>query len=220
MMQLKCRWHRLNNIVQKFAGCYKQAVQRKRSGSSESDIMADAYKIFCQDEGEQFKLEYAWRLLKDEPKWAGESYGCSSKRTKISASGAYSSSSNPETPTESGYDPASPTLVRPIGKKAAKKKGKEKASETSSIKIDFSSLETALEKKADAISKLAVAKEEENKIKVERNKLKGEENKLKDKELMLEEMKMLMKDTSDMPERKRRDHEALCDIIRSKYGIM
>ncbi|KAJ1443179.1 putative glutathione S-transferase [Sesbania bispinosa] len=70
--QLKCHWQKLNGMVQKFSGCYKQACSVKQSGSSETDIMAAAYEIYMKDEGKKFKLEYAWRLLKDEPKWTTE----------------------------------------------------------------------------------------------------------------------------------------------------
>ncbi|KAJ1434379.1 Homeodomain-like [Sesbania bispinosa] len=48
--QLKSRWQKLNAIVQKFSGCYKQACNVKQSGSSETDIMATAYEIYMKDE--------------------------------------------------------------------------------------------------------------------------------------------------------------------------
>jgi hypothetical protein len=43
-----------------------------------------------QDDGAPFTLEYARRLLKDEPKWMGASIATSSKRTKTYTNGAYS----------------------------------------------------------------------------------------------------------------------------------
>ncbi|KAJ1383164.1 hypothetical protein SESBI_43614 [Sesbania bispinosa] len=49
--QLKFRWQKLNAMVQKFSGCYKQACSVKQSGSSETDVMAAAYKIYMKDEG-------------------------------------------------------------------------------------------------------------------------------------------------------------------------
>ncbi|XP_058753991.1 glutathione S-transferase T3-like [Vicia villosa] len=45
--QLKCRWHRINGLVQKFVGCYKQAVNGKKSGTSENDVMAAANAFFA-----------------------------------------------------------------------------------------------------------------------------------------------------------------------------
>jgi hypothetical protein len=41
-VQLKSKWHRLNVVIQKFAGCYKQANRQKKSGASEKDVMVDA----------------------------------------------------------------------------------------------------------------------------------------------------------------------------------
>ncbi|CAK8542509.1 unnamed protein product [Lathyrus sativus] len=89
--------------------------------------MQAAYKIYFQDEGEKFTFEAAWRLLKDEPKWLAGSSEASAKRTKNSTLGAYSSSSNPLTPTSNEYNSPSPIMLRrPIGQKAAKK-GERKA---------------------------------------------------------------------------------------------
>ncbi|CAI8589395.1 unnamed protein product [Vicia faba] len=76
LTQLKGRWHKINPSVQKFIGCYKQVMSTQQSGSSESNIMQAAYKIYFQDESEKFTFEAAWRLLKDEPKWlAGRPIG-------------------------------------------------------------------------------------------------------------------------------------------------
>ncbi|XP_058760490.1 glutathione S-transferase T2-like [Vicia villosa] len=120
--QLKSRWHRINGLVQKFVGCYKQAVCEKKSGASEKDILVNAHAYFEQDEGAPFNLEYAWRLLKDEPKWMGASIENSSKRTKNSVSGAYTTSPNLETPSSYEFNSSSP-MERPMGQKAAKRKG-------------------------------------------------------------------------------------------------
>ncbi|CAI8606569.1 unnamed protein product [Vicia faba] len=77
--------------------------------------------FFALDQGTIFNLEYAWRLLKDEPKCMEESIGSSSKRTKTSASGA--SSENLDTPSSYEFNSLSP-MERPMGQKAAKRKGK------------------------------------------------------------------------------------------------
>ncbi|CAI8586412.1 unnamed protein product [Vicia faba] len=131
--QLKSRWHRINGLVQKFVGCYKQAVNGKKSGTSEKDILAAAYEFLSQDESTPFNLEYAWRLLKDEPKWMGASTENSSKRTKNFVSGAHSSSSNLATPSSYEFNSSSP-MERPMGQQAAKRKSKakENASESPS----------------------------------------------------------------------------------------
>ena len=86
--------------------------------------MADAHMIYSQDTGKKFEVEHAWLLLKDQPKFDAEFMSKCSKRTKVSTSGNYLSSSNPETPIEvEEYDTLSP-MSRPIGQKAAKRKNK------------------------------------------------------------------------------------------------
>jgi hypothetical protein len=70
------------------------------------------------------------------------------KRTKNSASRAYSSSSSPLTPTSSEYSPPSPTLLhRPMGPKAAKRKEKEKLIEMSISKGKIDDLQDDFKKK-------------------------------------------------------------------------
>ncbi|XP_058784076.1 uncharacterized protein LOC131658842 [Vicia villosa] len=97
----------------------------KKSGASEKDILVNVHAFFEQDECAPFNLEYAWRILKDEPKWMGASTGNSSKRTKNSVSGAYTTSPNSETPSSYEFNSSSPR-ERPLGQKEAKRKGKAK----------------------------------------------------------------------------------------------
>lgn len=87
--------------------------------------MNSAHAYFSQDDGVPFTLEYAWRLLKDEPKWMGAPIATSSKRTKTSIGGAYSSSPNPETPSSYEFNSTSP-MERPMEQKGDKKEGKGK----------------------------------------------------------------------------------------------
>ncbi|CAI8586142.1 unnamed protein product [Vicia faba] len=180
--QLKCRWHRINGLVQKFVGCYKQAVNGKKSGTSDNDIMASAHAFFAQDEGTTFNLEYAWRLLKDEPKWMGESIGNSSKVTKTSASGA--SSANSDTPSSYEFNSSSP-MERPMGQKAAKRKGKAKEIPNAT--------QDARNKRAATMERLAQSKEDE---------------------LELKAMQIIMKDTSTMSDSQRDIHEKYCNKMK------
>ena len=84
--------------MQKFKGHYKQAVSLKKSGCTNNDVIFHAYAIWKEDEGNNFGLEQAWRLLKDQPKWFDQFTKNCSKRTNISTFGTYSSSSNLKTP--------------------------------------------------------------------------------------------------------------------------
>jgi len=86
--------------VQKFKGHYKQMASLKKSGCTDNDARLNAYAIWKEDEGTDFGLEHAWWLLKDQPNWLEQFTENCSKRTMISAFGAYSSSFNPETTFE------------------------------------------------------------------------------------------------------------------------
>ena len=57
-------------------------------------------KSICNLEGSDFTLEHAWWMLKDKPKLLAHFIEKCSKRTKLSATNEYSSSSNPNTPIE------------------------------------------------------------------------------------------------------------------------
>ncbi|XP_058782447.1 uncharacterized protein LOC131656905 [Vicia villosa] len=214
-MALKGRWHKkINPCVQKFVGCYKQAVAVKKSGSSESDIVSAACDIYYQDGHEKFTFQSAWKLLRDEPKWLGGSSEPSAKRTKSSASVAYSTSSNPPTPT-SEYDPPSPTLLhRPIGNKAAKRKQKEKFVEKPTPKFD--AMKEDLNKKIELMSGFArdYARIESEKMEIERKRIDVELHAAK-----INDLQILTKDTTNMTQRQLQDHEFLCGVIRDRYGI-
>ncbi|CAK8531369.1 unnamed protein product [Lathyrus sativus] len=85
-------------------------------------------------------MEHTWRLLKDELKWKGQEMNNSSKRSKISSTGTYSSSSNLENLIDySEYNNATQT-DRPAGQKAAKRKGKGKASPSITPIVDLTGL--------------------------------------------------------------------------------
>ncbi|XP_058766604.1 glutathione S-transferase T3-like [Vicia villosa] len=180
--QLKCRWHRINGLVQKFVGCYKQVVNGKKSGTSENDVMVAANAFFAQDQGTTFNLEYAWRLLKDEPKWMGESIESSSKITKTYASEA--SSENPNTPSSYEFNSSSP-MERPMGQKAAKRKGKAKEIPNET--------QDARNKRAMLMERLAQSKEDEIELKV---------------------VQLMMKDTSTMSDSQRDIHEKYCNKMK------
>ena len=91
----------MNGDVQKFYGCYVQAVWMKKSESSEDDVINDALAIFIRDQGEAFKYEYACREARNQAKWLAVYGEGSSKRTKKSALRAYTSSSQSDITTNS-----------------------------------------------------------------------------------------------------------------------
>ncbi|KAJ1418068.1 No apical meristem-associated, C-terminal domain [Sesbania bispinosa] len=164
--------------------------------------MRDAHAIYFQDKKLRFEFENAWDILRKQPKWLAQ-FEESSKRTKVSASGEYSSSSNADTP--SSYEPTSPTMDRPIGTKAAKRIAKEKSSNV----VDLTGMEEVLKTKTKALEDMVRAKHE-------RNRLREEEIKLKNKEL---DMQLLYKDTASMSDAQLHIHQKLCKNIEKNMDF-
>jgi len=109
--------------------------------------LLNANTIYSQDVGDDFRLKHVWRLLKDEPKWTiqcNDNLLGASKRAKKFACGEYSSSTNLEMPSSCNEESIQ-QLLRPTGQKAAKRKGKGKAVQTSHI-VDLTGIEKVLEK--------------------------------------------------------------------------
>ena len=101
-------------------------VSLKKSGSTNNDVMLNAYDIWKEDKGINFGLKHVWQLLKDQPKWLEQFTENCSKRMNIFASRAYSSSSNLETSIEDAKADTLSPIVRPMGKNAVKRKSKGK----------------------------------------------------------------------------------------------
>ncbi|XP_058773704.1 glutathione S-transferase T3-like [Vicia villosa] len=175
---------------------YKLAVANKKSGQSETDVMDEARKKFVQVRHQRFTMEHAWRLLKDEPKWKGQEMNNSSKRSKISSDGTYSSTSNSKIPIDcSEYNSVTQT-DRPTGQKATTRKGKGKSSTSIVPIVDLTGLENVVEKKLSIYGKI-------------------DEARLAESIPMLYEI--LMKDKSTMNDEQRQEHEEICQSIKEKY---
>ncbi|RYR08067.1 hypothetical protein Ahy_B05g075613 isoform B [Arachis hypogaea] len=148
----KKRWYKINKTVAQFAGCYDQASRNIRSGSNADDIKELAYKLYSTNYGQKFTFERHCNMLRLEQKWRSQlpRQSGGSKRTKVSATGAYSSSSNPETPLAD--EPGVDSPVRPQGSKKSKRRGKGKAQ----MSEDFS------ERKSSVVKKLSLMEDIKN----------------------------------------------------------
>ena len=158
---LKNHWNRYP-IVMKFNHCWNRMKNTDASGESDDQIMVRAHAVFSNENSDKpFLLEYWWREVKGQPKWERVYPSIENKRTKLNASGAYTSSSNLD------MDKASAEVHhRPIGQKAAKaqKKGKGKVSShcsEGSLSNDIvNSFNDFQLKKLQAIEKMAEATSE------------------------------------------------------------
>lgn len=113
----------------------QKLIVRSGWGSGESDemIMERAHLMFKKENKDKpFTLEYLWKMVKDLPKWRRiiQEAITNNKRTKIFASGAYTSSSNQDTEEETISKEK-----RPEGQKATQTrlKGKEKGTTPSPL---------------------------------------------------------------------------------------
>ncbi|MED6188868.1 hypothetical protein PIB30_090047, partial [Stylosanthes scabra] len=157
-------------------------------------------------------------MLRLEQKWRSQlpTQSGGSKRTKVTSAGAYSSSSNPETPFAEDARIESP--VRPQGSKKNKRRGKGKAQ----MSEDLSDMKSSIAKKLALIEDFMNFREKEiSDLKKEREMQKEHIEKLiakKEKVLQMKEQELYMKeremniqilnaDTSVKSERRRALHE-------------
>ncbi|RYR47472.1 hypothetical protein Ahy_A07g033393 [Arachis hypogaea] len=87
----KKQWYKINKAVAQFASCYNQASRNISSSSNADNIKELAYKIYSTN---YEVLEYALYGTKTEKPTTAQSGG--SKRIKVNATEAYSSSLNLE----------------------------------------------------------------------------------------------------------------------------
>ncbi|CAD6243180.1 unnamed protein product [Miscanthus lutarioriparius] len=103
--------------ITKFSGAYARAMSARSGGQSDDMVLKTAHELFKgQNKDKSFIYEYLWKVAKEMPKWRRiiqeES---TTKRTKLSNSGACTSSSNQDTEGETISKEE-----RPEGQKKAK----------------------------------------------------------------------------------------------------
>ena len=65
---IKGRWQRIAPPVLKWAGCYDEALRRKRSGQQDADVIQEAHMIH-ERKWDKFNLIEQWKILKNFKKW-------------------------------------------------------------------------------------------------------------------------------------------------------
>ena len=179
------RWNRAAPLVSKWTACMGQAYRANPSGANEDDITQKAQDLYVDMVGKPFDLMHWWVLLKDQPKWevnCDQSADVATKRLRINEVGGYSESetsgspSTPDTPTtDASEDTATEQvggLIRPIGRKAAKRKAKERAHDSvlDVVTKELSTLGTTNVKNSTMFERYVIAQEK----KAEAAKVKAE----------------------------------------------
>ncbi len=123
----KARWQKkINASVSKFVGCFEQATNQPHSGEGDADILKRAHQRYFEQMDKEFKEEHAWIALRDEPKWSID-YLHKINRSNTSSGSSKRSRSDMEGDTPTSVINEHP-IERPMGIKAAKRKGKASAS--------------------------------------------------------------------------------------------
>ncbi|KAF8085489.1 hypothetical protein N665_0666s0036 [Sinapis alba] len=174
----KQRWHKINDLVSKFAGSYEAATREKTSGQNDVDVIKHAHEIFYNNYKKKFTLEHAWKELRNDQKWCGNEN--SNKRRKFddaSHSASESVKDNDASVEEDGTN-------RPMGVKAAKRK--KKPSREGKDLTDFQTMWTI--KKEDLTMKERLGKMKLPDSLIAKEDQLGEEEEALKKKLILELM--------------------------------
>ncbi|KAI3784446.1 hypothetical protein L1987_43545 [Smallanthus sonchifolius] len=133
---MKGRFKRLSENGHKWVAAYREAYHQIRSGMIQKDVESEAHKIYEQG-GTNFNDSVVFSgVMCKHSKWDlqinrnttrsrpecevdNEESDGSTKRSRTTEEGDYCVNSNPDTPTSGGS-----TIQRPIGRDAAKRKGK------------------------------------------------------------------------------------------------
>lgn len=122
--QLKIRWDRIKKPVTEFQGCWNRISQVYHSGFSDDQLMDQALELFASEHDEKpFTLRHAWKVLRNERKWAAH------VKKVLEKDSSSSTAINPAHVVNLEDNPAQ----RPMGHKKAKeiRNGKRKASDVS-----------------------------------------------------------------------------------------
>ncbi|XP_075473349.1 uncharacterized protein LOC142504356 [Primulina tabacum] len=183
------------------------------SGHSDEDILWLAYEKYREENnGIAFNLEHVWRIAKDRPMFTPQSVDhlVGTKKARTSESGVSNISSNQDA---SLYVDINEEENRPMGLKAAKRKGKGKT------KSDIECMTTNLDNMFAKFTKYKSIKKAE--VEMKQKQLEVEEMKAKAAiaKVQLKEYAILSKDTSQMTYGQFIIHERLCQEIRGRWNI-
>ncbi|XP_010696026.1 glutathione S-transferase T3-like [Beta vulgaris subsp. vulgaris] len=182
-------WYKMSADVSKFNGCYIQIKDSHPSGHNDTLVINLAKDLWSsRNKKRKFPYTHSLEILRDQPKWQEfvKKDGGSSKRTKVSAGDAYTSSSSNPDASESSRSVQNMD-DRPPGQKAAKAAAKGKG------KVN--------KKKTDEVSEKWEKFQD-----IQMKKLS-----LFEERIRVQEFELLCKDTSNMNERTLQNHIQVCE---------
>ncbi|XP_075486241.1 uncharacterized protein LOC142525839 [Primulina tabacum] len=182
-----------------------------RSSHSDEDILRLAYEKYREENnGIAFNLEHVWRIVKDRPMFTPQSVDhlVSTKKARTSESGASNTSSNQDA---SLHVDLNEEENRPMGQKAAKRKGKGKT------RSDMECMTTNLDNMFAKFTEYTSMKKVE--VEMKQKQFEVEEMKIKAAmaKVQLKKYAIISKDTSQMTYEQLIIHERLCQEIRGRW---
>ena len=199
---MRKRWQRINEGAQKFGSCHDEAQRIVGSGSNLDDIIEKAHALHLKYYKKKSNFDNYWRELRRQLKWRTPTTSASSKRTKLSSSGAYSSERNNDTPTSDEFEP-----IRSRGTKAAKRKRKGKA--TAAEVEEYEAFEA---NEANDLRKMTIMKTM-NEIRQKDIETRQRELEAKQAEI---DLQVILADNEKMNEAQRKAHTKLLEKIMAR----
>ncbi|XP_057452183.1 glutathione S-transferase T2-like [Lotus japonicus] len=223
----KCRFGKLSKDIQTFTGCNKKVTTPWKSGHSEKEIMDEAHAMFFVDEKRDFKHENAWRMVKDKPKWKGDSMTTNSRGQKKSGSGVHATSSDPSASIDCDEYEATQPTTRPKGKKAEKRKAKTTETAPSTLSfvphLDMIAMGKAKMEMMANFKELRTREldlqQVDQQLKQGELQMRQDELKFKKAENFKAYMDLLNKNTSGMSEEELAKHKLLCAFALRELGM-
>jgi len=211
IIQCKNHWNKTAPKVKNFNAVYNELKIIYASGQSEEQLMKKVRLKYMEDTNTKrpFPFEHWWEMVRKQQVWRSDlSFWEMSKRNKLSASGAYSSSYKESEGEEESARPSQ-------GQKAAKaqQKGKDKAKAKCGAGIltnenvqQFNELQLRKSIAAEKMAAAALLQAENEKEKTKAEKL--------DKYLNL-----IAKDTSGYNENQKLRHEQVVEYLAKELGL-
>ncbi|XP_017225161.1 uncharacterized protein LOC108201381 [Daucus carota subsp. sativus] len=169
------------------------------SGSNLDDIIEKAHTLHLKYYKKKCNFDNHWRELRRHPKWRTPTTSASSKRTKLSSSGTYSSEGNNDKPTSDEFE-----SIRPRGTKTTKRKGKGKA--TAAEVEEYEAFE------ANDLRKMTIM---ENINEIRQKDIETRQKELEAKQAEMD-LQVILADTEKMNDAQRKAHAKLLEKIMAR----
>ncbi|XP_058783304.1 glutathione S-transferase T3-like [Vicia villosa] len=154
-----CRNHYnyMSKILNKWIGTYDNAKRMQQSGWSENDVLAKAHELYSSGKSGHFLLMSEWLAVRDQPRYGSQVGG---------NTGSGSSGSKRVHESDASDSNSVGSSARPMGRDAAKKKGKKKSKGATleSVNEEWNEFKQFKEKELERLDKIAMRQEEANQL--------------------------------------------------------